>query len=233
MSEEEIDYAWKFTGYPYLDGIIFGAGVPRNKNCVLINLSYCSFTIIEEIENKFNEIGYDAGCQEVPNGMTKETDLRLFATGPHPIYTTKSLPRFRERRLIIDETPIDFLYGFFTVSSKVKLVKYTNKKNYTKDSIMIRSALPIEDILQLLHRLEVSEYRMFSNHVLLERDMFLEKKPFEKIYQEFLKEDKLFGVDMTKSEIMVARMEEMEKDMWVKPQHDIFDDIDYEYNEPQ
>lgn len=228
MDEE---YYWKFTGYPYLDGIIFGAGVPRNKNCVLINLSYCPFTIIEEIENKFNEIGYDAGCQEVPNGMTKETDLRLFATGPYPIYTSKSLPRFSERRLMIDETPLDFLYGMFTVSSNVKLAKYSSRTNFINDAILIRSSLPIEDILQLLYRLNIEEYRTFANHVLLERDMFLGKKPFENIYQEFLKEDKLFGVDMTKVELMAEKMKELQDKMWVQPQHDKFNDKDYEYKE--
>jgi len=229
MPDEENNYAWKFTGYPYLDGIIFGSGVPRNKQCVLINVSYCPFSIVEEIEKKFDEIGYDAGCQEVPNNMTKETDLRIFATGPYPIYTTKTLPRFRERRLIIDETPIDFLYGMFTVSSKVKLAKYSKKPNFQKDAILIRSALPIEDILQLLLRIDIEEYRIFANHVLLERDIFLGKKPFENIYQEYLKEDKIFGVDLTKEEIMATRMKEMEKEIWDEPEEDTFDDRDYEY----
>jgi hypothetical protein len=57
MSENN-EYAWMFTGHPYLDGIIFAAGVPRNKHSVIINLSNCPYGIIDKIEKQFNEIGY-------------------------------------------------------------------------------------------------------------------------------------------------------------------------------
>jgi hypothetical protein len=227
MFDENKDYAWKFTGCPYLDGIIFGAGVPRNKNCVLINISLCPGIIADDIEKKFNEIGYDAGYQEIPNGLTKEIDLRLYATGPYPIYKTKTLPRFSERRLIIDETPMEFIYGFFTVCSDVKMAKYYNK-HYGEDSIVIKTALPMEDTLQLLLRVGIEEYETIFKNVKLEREVFEGKKPFERIYQEFLKEDVIYGKNMTKNEIIENRMAELQKNMWDVPE-DVFDDRTYEY----
>lgn len=225
--DEELDYAWKFTGSPYLDGIIFGAGTIRNKNKILINVSECPYGIIEEIEKKFNEIGYDAGCEEMPNAVTSETDMRILAAGPYPIFTKKNLPRFKERRIIVDETPIEFLYGFFTVRSRVKLKAFYPHHKFEEDAILISTFLPKDDMLQLLYRVGITEYVLNLNNIYIERKMFLGLKPFERIYQEFLKEYKFFGNNITKADIVTEAMERLKKETWKEHKTIVFDEIEY------
>lgn len=210
MYSSNEDYLWKFTGYPWLDGIIFAAASPKNSYSVRINVSCLPAVIVEKIEDAFNEIGFEAGCIEVPNAITKNIDLRIEVIGPSPLFNT--VPRFRERRLDLDNIPKEFIKGLFTVSIKVKMGKYSNKPNFKGDGIMIRSSLPEEDILQLLAILGIEEYRIFIHHIYLDRDIFEDKEPFEEIYQEFVKEDKDFSsYHPSKEHILDRRIKELTK----------------------
>jgi hypothetical protein len=210
MSE---DYTWKFTADSFIDGTIFGGGIPKTKHCVVVNVTFMPYELTEDLEKQFDRIGYDAGLQEIPNAKTREPDIKLFATGPYPLFTSKTLPRYRERRLIIDEAPIEFIKGFFTVSIKVNLNKYS-RDFFDNDVIMIRTALPKDDVLQLLLRLGIEEYIYAYNHVYIERETFRNIEPFERFYQCYLKEDKFFGIDEGKEYILRKEMKRIQDEIW-------------------
>jgi len=188
MTFSEQDYAWRFTGYPWLDGTIFGAGVPRSKNAILIQVSELPFNIAEKIKNGYNEIGYQADYVEMPNAIKKETDLRLHVCGPSPIFNI--LPRFKERRLDLDNTPLEFIKGYFTVSCHVKLKKYmmVRFKDF-KEGIYIHTFLPNEDTLQLLSVLGVEEYEIMNKKVFVPKEVFGDIEPFAEVFKECKIED--------------------------------------------
>ena len=192
MMFSEQQYAWRFTGYPWLDGTIFGAGVPRRATAILIQVSDLPFNIAEKIKNGYNEIGYQADYIEMPNALKKELDLRLEVCGPSPIFNI--LPKFRERRLDIDNTPLDFIRGYFTVSCNVKLEKYMIYRfKSIKDGICIHTFLPHEDILQLLSILGIEEYQDMGSSIFIPKDVFNEIEPFKEVFREFKVEDDGFA----------------------------------------
>jgi hypothetical protein len=124
----------------------------------------------------------------MPNAIKKETDLRLHVCGPSPIFNI--LPRFRERRLDLDNTPLDFIKGYFTVSCHVKLKKYmmVRFKDF-KEGIYIHTFLPNEDTLQLLSVLGVEEYEIMNKKIFVPKEVFGDIEPFAEVFKECKIED--------------------------------------------
>jgi hypothetical protein len=190
MKFDNEEYAWRFTGYPWLDGIIFGGGSPKTAMSITIKINELPYSMSEKIKNEFISIGYQADYIEFPNAMTKEMDLRLCVAGPSPIF--KILPRFKERRLDMEHTQIEFIQGYFTVCCAAKLEKYSRLKTYS-DGLMIKTGLPHEDVLQLLNILGVEEYKELGKNLYLERESFKGIAPFEEIFNEAKLEDDGFS----------------------------------------
>ena len=217
MQQSDEEYAWKFTGYPFLDGLIFAAGVPRNRFTIMITVSYLPLKTVQKIEDKFNEIGYEAGCVEIPNANTKQSDLRIQAVGSNPIFNV--LPVYRERRLNMDETPKEFIEGFFAGSIKIKLEKYSSKNRKQPDGIMIRTSLPKKDVEQLLELLGITEYELWFKKMFIKRNVFKNIEPFEEIFNQFVEEEKIMMLNMpTKDEAFDNKMKELSDDLWGKPE---------------
>lgn len=205
MSDEHNDYAWRFTGDPWLDGIIFAAASVRNKHSILINVSFLPAIIVDKIKKRFDELGYQVDSVEVPNALTRSLDLRLDVVGPCPIFGV--LPKFSQRRLDLEHTPLEFARGTLLAYSSVNLSKYSKKTNYPEDGILIRGSLPKEDIIVLLDIVGIKEYRYYMNKIYLDRSLFQDIEPFETLYREFVAEDKYF------CELYGTREEHIEKKM--------------------
>ena len=178
-------YDWMMTNDPWLDGVIFGAGVPKTKSTIMVDVSDLPATISDRILRKFIERGYEADYIEMPKRYGKKYDISLVieAVGPSPVFGI--LPRFRERRLT-DEVPSDFLRGFFTVVSRVKFADYSTK--YRRDGFVINFPMLLSDIIKYLGKIGVKDYEILYGKVFLPVDSFRGISPFDELYIEYLKE---------------------------------------------
>lgn len=192
MPESEDEYEGKITGYPLLDGMIFGNGVPKNRTRVLIRAAELPSSIVEKIQQEFEDAGFQTGVVEIPNAMTKQMDLRISVIGPSQIFTNKSLPRLSERRIDPQNVPIEFIVGFFFVSTDVKIKGYATRPILEKDALRITTKLPKETVIEMLSILGVEEYLEIGNNIYLEVGMFDKIQPFEELYNEYKDEVKEF-----------------------------------------
>jgi len=214
MSESEEEYEGKITGYPLLDGMLFGNGVPKNRSSVLIRASELPSSIVEKIQQEFEVAGFQTGVVEIPNAMTKQMDLRITVMGPSPIFTNKSLPRLSERRIDPQNVPIEFIVGFFFVSTDVKIKGFATRPNLEKDSLRITTKLPKETVIEMLSILGVEEYLEIGANIYLEVGMFDKIQPFEEIYSEYKKETKAFASYLpSKEDVLAAKIDEIMGEM--------------------
>ena len=210
MPESEDDYDGKITGYPLLDGMIFGNGVPKNKTTVLIRAAELPDPLIEKIRKEFEEAGFQTGVSILPNAMTKAEDLRISIIGPSPIFTNRMLPRFSERRIDPQKVPIEFIVGFFFVSTYVKLKGLDMRPNLEKDSLRIATKLPKEIVIEMLSMLGVEEYIEIGDNIYLELGMFNKIQPFEEIYREYKEEAEEFASYLpSKEDMLAAKIDEI------------------------
>jgi hypothetical protein len=215
MPESEEDYEGKITGYPLLDGMLFGNGVPKTKTSVLIRAAELPSSIVDKIQAEFDEAGFQTGVVELPNALTKDIDLRIFVSGPSPIFTQKVLPRISERRIDPQNVPIEFIVGFFFVSTDVKLKELAKTRpNFDKDALRITTKLPKEVVVEMLSMLGIEEYYEIGNNIYLEEGMFERIQPFEEIYSEYKKESKAFASYVgTKEDMLAAKIDELMGEM--------------------
>jgi hypothetical protein len=214
MPESEEDYDGKITGYPLLDGMLFGNGVPRNRTSVLIRASELPSSLVEKIQQRFEEAGFQAGVAEIINSMTKQMDLRICVTGPSPIFSKTSLPRLSERRIDPQNVPIEFIVGFFFVSTDVKLKEFHARPHLDGDSLRITTKLPKEVVIEMLSILGVEEYLEIGNNIYLEVGMFDKIQPFEELYNEYKKESKSFASYLpSKEDVLAAKIDELMGEM--------------------
>lgn len=151
-----MEYDWKLVNDPYLDGIILGAGVPRNRYTVNITVSDLPADFCEELRLQFIDLDYEADFIEQTNAMTKNLDLKLEVCGSEPIFNI--LPRLSERRFDVKHVPIDFIKGYL-ISIANPIINSSTYGGKTNDGIRFRKLVEEEEIVKMLSVLGVLEYQ--------------------------------------------------------------------------
>lgn len=177
---------WEFTGDKWLDGFIFAFGSPKNKKCVIIDVSNAPIPIIGKIERKLIKLGYDVDIREVFNQLTKQYNLKMYGYGTEPIF--KDMVRYSDRRLTYDED-IEYLNGFFTAISEV-----TYYKAQERYGIRISYPMPNEDMVYVLKEKYGIEDCIYPFHkgIFIPMDSAKDIEPFKTIKKIIDNEDKYF-----------------------------------------
>jgi hypothetical protein len=176
----------EFTGDKWLDGFIFAFGSPKNKECVIIDVSNTPIPVIGKIERKLIELGYDVDMREVFNQLTKQYNLKVYGYGVEPVF--KKMQRYSDRRLTYDED-IEYLNGFFTAISEVAY--YKRKERY---GIRISYPMPFDDIAYVLKEKYGIEDSVYPYHqgIFIPMDSVKDIEPFKTIIKITNEEDKYF-----------------------------------------
>lgn len=152
-----MEYDWKLIENPYLDGIVLGAGVPRNRYCVKVTVSDLPADFCEELKQKFIKFGYEVDFIEQINASTRNLDLKLEVCGSEPIFNV--LPRLSKRRFDINNAPIEFIKGYL-ISIANPIINSNAYGGKINDGIRFRKLVGEKEIVKMLSILGVKEYEI-------------------------------------------------------------------------
>ncbi len=168
-----------FTRDQWLDGIIWGVGARQTRKSVSIRVSELPLTIIERINERLEEHGYETQEREIPNAVTHQIDYSLLAIGSEPVFD--GLPEYSVRRISL-EYPEEFIDGFLLTRLSARRKRRVDGTNFSLDDvdILIRSGQDTPEIKNVLGRknIEFSQtYRSFlikpSSHSIAPISTFL------------------------------------------------------------
>lgn len=190
-------YEWEMTGDKWLDGVIFGKGVPKSKSKVSITVSDIPSIFSDMILAKCLEMNFQADYKEEWNRYERFMDLKIEVIGPSNIFG--NLPRYKERRLI-EDIDLEFLKGFF-LSIAISL----------NEGIYLRFYSPPEDLAYFAGKLGIEEYIDYKQGILLEKEIIRDISPFWEIYQEYLVEKSIAEEELEEGAIIELLSNEIEK----------------------
>ena len=196
-----------FASDHWTDGFIWGCGAKYSLHSVRLAISDLPCSLIDSLITKLEDMGFETQLLEMPNFLTKQTDLKLEMVSQDPIFD--NLPKFRLRR-ILPTHPELFIDGFllsrlFSARKRSKV----GEDGFSFDFIRLRVRCDenVSNIMKILMRRGVQYEEAKGRGVLEINAASFDVEPFATYVSAMKREYEQFGGELEDGEQLIEDME--------------------------